>query len=191
MAKSTAHISIDLDDVRRAGGVRSAILQWCHDSDTTASGVVGPSFSTSGPGSGYSIQYDESDYAARAIGGGAMHYVDEDDGTAVSAVEVAKDDDDGTTYSDDDGNTYDEEQVIYCDGICFVVGEWTTDSVVEIVCPDIKDALQHPDWVAKMAQSVIDHHGAESDRAEWKSLIVAIKAAAEAVDDIDVDDLDD
>lgn len=80
--KTKAHVSIDLSDVVKHGGVEQAILAWASESDDTSSGVIGSSFSCSGPGSGWQKNHDASDYAARALdaGYGAMYYLDEADG---------------------------------------------------------------------------------------------------------------
>lgn len=167
MPKTTAHLTIDLDDVCRAGSVREAISTWCDDSDDTSCGVVGPAFSTSGPGPGWSKQHDEHDFARRAMEEGAIYYLDLDDGRLASAPE----------WTDD---MYDGQDI-----------EWTDESVVCIACPDIEDAIERPALVAEMAQAVIDYHGPESDRDAWKKLIEQIREAAKALEDIDADDLDD
>lgn len=165
--KTTAHVTIDLDDVIRAGGVDQALAAWCEASDDTSCGVVGPSFSTSGPGSGWSKQHDASDFAERAMYGGALYYLDTDDGRLALSPE----------WTDD---LYEGQDI-----------EWSEDSVVRIECPTADEALEQPVLVAEMAQAVIDYHGPESDRKAWRSLLEQIKAAAEAFDDIDADDLAD
>lgn len=172
MSKTTskAHVTLDLDDVRHAGGVEQAIIAWSKESDTTSAGVVGPSFSTSGPGPGWSKNHDATDYAARAVKGGAMYYLDETDGTLATAVET----------NDEDG--------IRCEGGVYEI-EWSDASVVCLVCPDIEDAIEEPKFVAEMAQAVIDYHGPMSDRKAWAELVREIKAAADALEDIDADDI--
>lgn len=177
--KHTAHVVIDLDDVRAAGGVEQALLAWSENSDTTTSGVVGSSFSTSGPGPGWTKNHDEDDYSRRAFAECALYYLDASDGRlreAESTDDEATDDND--VYADIGGGTY-------------RVGDWSDESVVRVDVPEIEDALAHPELVAAMAQSVIDYHGPESDRAEWKKLIESIRAAAEAVEDIDIGSLSD
>jgi len=164
----TTHVTIDLDDVRKAGGVRQALAAWCEEeSNLTACGVIGPSFSTSGPGSGWTCECDASDYASRAMHGGALYYLDLDDGRLASSPD----------WTDDD---YHDEPI-----------EWSDASVVRIDCPDVEEAMENIDIVAEMARSVIDYHGAESDRAEWRTLIEAIRRAAEVLEDIDIDHLED
>lgn len=159
MSSKTAHVSLDLDDVRHAGSVGQAIEKWCKDSDTTSCGTIGPSFSTSGPGSGWSTQHDVGDFAERAFNEGAMYYLDTDDGRLASR---------------------DEEPDAKI--------EWTDDSVVEMVCPSVEDAMEYPVFAAEMAQAVIDYHGAESDKKKWAALITAIQLAASAMGDISADD---
>ena len=170
MSKTTAHVTLDLDDVRRAGSVRAAILEWAEGSDDTASGVIGPEFSTSGPGPGWSKAHDESDFARRALSPdyGALYYIDADDGRLAERA-------DGMIDTDDEPGEV----------------EWTSESVVRLECPSVEDAVEHPAVVAEMAQAVIDYHGAESDREDWRKLIVSIREAAEALEDIGVDALGD
>jgi len=177
-----SEIVINLDDVIRAGGVEQALHAWCEESDDTSSGVVGPAFSTSGPGSGWSIQHDESDYAQRAIQEGALYYLDASDGRVVAAEEVADDeqDEDGQWPLDTFGGM---------DGCRYRMGDWSDDSVVCLVCPDAEEAIEHPRETAAMANAVIEHHRAKSDTAEWHRLIAAIRTAAEALEDIDLDSL--
>lgn len=174
--KSTSPV-IDLDDVRRAGGVRQALLAWCENSDLVSGGVIGSSFSTSGPGSGWSRNHGVSDYASRAFEGGALAYLDVDDGRMIEAEPVREDDADEDTLRDIAGCAYAE-------------GDWSDESVVKIECPDVEDAIEHPGLVAEMAKAVIAHHGAKSDRKAWAKLITAIRDAAEAIEDIDADDFD-
>jgi hypothetical protein len=163
--KVRAHVTIDLADVESAGGVTAALAQWCADSDDTSCGVIGPSFATSGPGSGWCAQFDETDYAPRAFADGALYYLDKDDGRLASSPE----------WTDD---LYSGQPV-----------EWTDESVVRIECPSIEDAIQSPTLVAEMAQAIIDYHNAESDLAMWHKLLVEIRNVAKAIEDIDLDDL--
>jgi hypothetical protein len=163
MSQTTkAHVTIDLDDVRHADGqtIESAILAWAERSDTTASGTVGPAFSTSGPGPGpgWSQTHDASDFAERAVSDeyGALAYIDESDGRLAARP--------GWT---EEGTSGEHEL------------EWSDDSVVRIECPSIEDAIEHPAIVAEMVRSVIDYHGVCSDRKEWHDLIQQIQSASE------------
>lgn len=187
-AKKTAHLTLDLSDVRKAGTVEAAIEAWAAGSDTTSSGTIGSSFSTSGPGSGWSKNHDASDFSRRAFKEGALHYLDSKNGTLRSATSPT-----GEVIEDEDGDRTDEEgnTVLRDIGGCdYVVGDWSDESVVRIECPDMDDAMEYPETVALMAQAVIDHHDYESS-VEWKALIRAMKEAAEAVEDIDEDKLGD
>lgn len=154
-------IKIDLSDVVAAGSVESAILAFAENSDEYASGTIGSSFSTSGPGAGWSKTHDSSDFAERALDDeyGALYYVDSEDGRVAS--------------KDADGDI-----------------TWSDESEIELVCPEIEDAIESPKEAAEMAQAVIDTHGAESDKDDWRKLVKAIKEAAEAFDDIDEGDLE-
>jgi len=175
ISKSTAHVTIDLDDVRKAGGVKQALTKWCEESDDTSCGIIGMEFATSGPGPGWSKTFGADDFASRAFEGGAMHYLDIDDGKLKSALLAEEGDEDATA---DMGGGY------------FTEGDWTDESVVRIECPDVEDALEHPVLAAEMARAVIQRHGPESDVAEWKKLVEEIKSAADAFDKIDADDFD-
>jgi hypothetical protein len=83
-------IRITLGDVVESGSIEAAIESHCHESDRYATGVVGPSFATSGPGAGWSTQYGPADFARRAIEEGAEAYIDLDDGRVATLA------DDGT-----------------------------------------------------------------------------------------------
>lgn len=152
---------ITLRDVRRAGSVSAAIEAECESSDSVAAAtpaaLSGQTFATSGPGPGWSRQFDANDYAARALADGAVSAIDPDDGREATLA---------------DGEV-----------------DWSDESVIELVCPSIEDAVDDPATVAIMVQAVIDHHHAASDCGEWRRLIEAMRAAAAALDDIDLDDL--
>lgn len=159
--KKLATVVINLSDVVAAGGVRQAIEAFCEQSDTVSCGVIGQSFATSGPGPGWSKNFGANDFASRAFEGGALAYIDADDGR------VKRD----------------------LGGCYYTEGEWSDESEVYVECPDIEDAMEHPEFAAEMAESVIDHHHALSDVSAWKGLIEQIQAAADAFEDIDADDL--
>ena len=173
-SKQAATVAIDLADVRRAGGVRAALAKACEESDSVSCGVIGSSFSTPGPGSGWSVNHGSNDYAGRAFAEGALAYVDLDDGRvkraepAEEGVLVALRDIGGCHYTD---------------------GDWTDESDVYVECPDEDDAIRYPALAAEMARSVIDYHHALSDVAAWRKLISAVRAAGEAFAEIDADDL--
>ncbi len=158
MTRKTAHVVIGLDDVVRHGGVRQAIAAWCEESDSTACGIIGPSFSTSGPGPGWSIQHDRQDYAARALSngeyGGALYYLDADSGRLAQL----------------EGDEDDEDREI----------AWTDESVVCLDLPSLSDALECLTEVAEMAAAVRDHHSAESDTDKWDRLAVISDAKSDA-----------
>jgi hypothetical protein len=62
--------------------IQDAIEAACDGHDTLSSGIVGSSFSTSGPGAGWSRQHGASDFAERALDGedGSLGYIDSSDG---------------------------------------------------------------------------------------------------------------
>jgi hypothetical protein len=191
-----AHATIDLDDVRRAGGVYAALLKWAEASDTTSAGTVGPEFSTSGPGNGWSVTHDANDFARRAFEGGALYYLDESDGRLASAVRVEQvepAEGEAGYWTGDDGEEYGPDDVTHdgSGGWVLIDPEWSDESVVRLEVPDIEDAIEYPEIVAEMVRAVIDRHGSASDRAGWKKLVEDIKSAAESLDGIDPADLDD
>lgn len=149
-------IKIAIDDVISAGSVKGAILAWAENSDEVASGVVGPSFSCSGPGSGWQVNHDEEDYAKMALGDdyGAMAYVDSEDGRVATL--------------DDDGEVV-----------------WSEVSEVVLVVPDESDALRHPEALAQMAAALVTY-GTDNDVRAWIPLIDSIRMAAEKLDGIDL-----
>ena len=159
-------ISIDLDDVRAAGGVEQALHEYCRESDQIGSRVVGPTYSTSGPGSGWAYQHTADDFARRAMSAGALYYLEASDGRIAYAP----------TWEDD---MYQGQDI-----------EWTDGSMVRLECPDIEDAMQHPTLVAEMVRWVIAAHGRLSDRQEWTLLVRRIRAADDALADIREADLD-
>lgn len=172
-------VKIDIDDVRHAGSVEAAIIAACKESDSVASGVVGMEFATSGPGTGWSKQYGPDEWSREAFSRGAVAYVDETDGRVLRTEPWEGQDNNGkAVYTDIGGGEY-------------VLGDWSSESEVCVTCPDEDDALSYPEIFAEMARSVIDHHGPMSDRRAWRELISRIKEAADALDGIDADDIDD
>ena len=66
---------------------------------------------------------------------------------------------------------------------------WSERAEVCFVCPSAHDAMTCPQQTAAMAQAVIDTYGECSDRAAWADLIDQMRAAGEAVENIDAADL--
>ena len=175
MTTTKAHITLDITDVRKAGGVEAAIVAWASESDTTSSGTVGPAFSTSGPGSGWSMTHGADDFAIRAFEGGALYYIDQTDGRLIG-VDPAEEGDDGA------------EQDI--GGCWYTVGEWSDGSEVRLEVPDIEDAIAHPATFAEMARAVAETHGDKSDRKAWAELVRAVQDAADELDGIEPEDIE-
>ena len=118
------------------GTIKETIEELCSESDTIASGVIGPSFSTSGPGSGWSRQHDACDYAERALSDeyGVLYYIDSADGRRAEL--------------DSDGEM-----------------EWSDESVVEIILPTIEEALEDPVATASLLADAANY-GADEDEIE-------------------------
>lgn len=119
-----------------ATSIADAIEKIAQESDTIASGIIGPSFATSGPGSGWSKQFDETDYAKRALADdfGAASYIDSADGREATL--------------DSEGDV-----------------EWSDESVVEIEMPSLEDALENPDEFAILAKDAASY-GADAEEWE-------------------------
>lgn len=152
-------IQIDIHDVLKAGSVAAAIQAFADNSDEYACGVIGPAFTTSGPGPGWTVEHDCNEFAARALSDeyGATYYIDPEDGRVA--------------------------RMIKGDGI-----EWSDDSEVELICPCVEDLASYPETAADMFTAVVEYHGAESDRAAWKAAVLAAKRLAKAFDDIEAED---
>ena len=123
--QSTYRITLRISDIASSGSVSAAIISSCESSDYLASGVIGPSFSTSGPGSGWQRQHDATDYASRALDDdyGARGYVDAGDGRLATL--------------DDDGEV-----------------EWSEESIVAARIPDSDEVDEYPDAARAMLEAV-------------------------------------
>ena len=119
-----------------ATSIADAIEKIAQESETIASGIIGPSFSCSGPGPGWSRQYDVTDYAKRALADdyGANSYIDSSDGR--------------------EATLNDEGEV-----------EWSDESVVEIKTPSLEYALENPDEFAILAKDAASY-GADAEEWE-------------------------
>lgn len=191
MTATKAHVTIDLDDVQKAGGVAQAIVAWASESDDTSSGTVGAEFSTSGPGNGWSTTHGAADFAIRAFEGGALYYIDAEDGRLAEAVaveEVEPAEGEEGKWEDADGCEWGADDVTYdgSGGWVLRTVEWSEGSVVRLEVPDLEDAIAHPATVAEMVEA-LDTHGACSDRKSWAELVRSIQKAAEELDGIDPD----
>lgn len=127
-------MKISINTLRKlsATSIADAIEKIAQEHDSIASGIIGPSFATSGPGPGWCKQYDVSDYAKRAMADdyGATSYIDSADGREATL--------------NDDGEV-----------------EWSDESVVEIEMPSVEEALENPDEFAILAKSAADYGGKE------------------------------
>lgn len=133
-------IKLSINDLTPGESIAAAILHACAVDDEIASGTIGPSFACSGPGSGWQVDYDVTDYAERALSdseeyGGALGYIDADDGRMASL--------------DDDGNV-----------------EWTDESVVELTAPDDDEIDQDRELVALMLEALEKGQCIEGD-GDW------------------------
>lgn len=131
-------MNISITTLRKlsATSIADAIEKIAKEHDSIASGIIGPSFATSGPGPGWSRQYGAADYAKRALADdfGAGSYIDSSDGREATL--------------DDDGDA-----------------EWSDESVVEIETPSLEDALENPDEFAILAKDAASY-GADKEEWE-------------------------
>lgn len=169
--------TIDISDVAKAGSVSEAIFAWAKESDSVVSAVVGSSFSTSGPGNGWTIEHTTSNYAVRALSEGATAYVNEVNGRVLESFHPTEVDDE------------EREIMTDCQGCEYVQGEWSELSMVRLECPDEEDAIANPAAFAQMLQGVIDYHAPCSDLAAWKKLAIAIMECADQIADL-VEEMD-
>jgi hypothetical protein len=157
-------VRLNIWDIFKAGNsIPKAIIEWAKESGQVASG----------PSSTCLHQPDASTYAILAGEGGATAYIDEDDGRMVR-MEPA-----------DESES--EEEGVYTDGSYgyFRLGDWTDESVVELICPDLDLASAYPEAFGEMARAVQDHP--LSNRKEWIDLIQSIRVLAEQLEDVMVD----
>ncbi len=134
-------MKITLEQVAENGNsVSSAIEAACNAHDSIASGMIGPSFACSGPGSGWQRNYDVSDYAERALADdyGASSYIDSGDGREATL--------------DEDGEL-----------------EWSDESVIELVCPTLEQAMENRGAYDAMSEA-LTIHCAETDMDAWETL---------------------
>ena len=59
---------------------------------------------------------------------------------------------------------------------------WTEDSVVELLCPDVTEAIEYPEALRVMAEE--SAHDAETDCSAWRALAQSIRLAAEALENV-------
>lgn len=143
-------IALSVSDVLSAGSISAAIEAYAAESDTISSGIVGPSFATSGPGSGWQKNYSASDFAARALSDehGASYYIDSSDGriAELKAGEVA----------------------------------WSEGSVVELTAPDDEEIADLGRHVRMMIEALDSGHCIEGsgDWAEVRALAKVSEAEA-------------
>ena len=93
-----------------------------------------------------------------ALHEGALAYLDADDGR-VKGQEAPTDDT--------------PEDEILCDigGSKYLIGEWSDESVVELVVPSIDDAAEYPEIARHMSDAANRYHSDRSDISAWLELI--------------------
>lgn len=169
-------IKLDINDVRKHGSVSAAILAYCTDDSDYASGTVGPAFSTSGPGPGWSQTHGASDFARRALGEGAQGYIDASDGRMATLEEADEDDDEDDCITDGSGD------------VTLYRIVWSDGSEVELICPSAEEATDEPKALAAML-SELPTHAPQSDLKAWRKLVTSLRETVELIVDFDLDDL--
>jgi hypothetical protein len=143
-------MKINITQIAQHGTIAAAIEAAAAEHDSIASGVIGSSFSTSGPGSGWSRQHDVNDFAARALSDeyGAGSYIDSSDGREA---------------------TLDEEGDL----------EWSDESVIELITPTLEEALEKPEAFAVMLEGAQGVHGVNVYESEWSDLAREVASHSE------------
>lgn len=161
----TFRITLTIDEVYAAGSVEQALLKWCEDSaDFLGGSMGGPTFATSGPGTGVAREFDITDFAWRAHQDGG-HYLDVSDGRA--------------SMLEDDGPEDGPEGIVW------------TESIVDAICPSACEAVQMPDACAQMADAVASVLAGRSDLVAWRTLLGDIRRASDALEGTELDEYDD
>lgn len=152
-------MKINIHNVNEHGSISAAIEARAKDSDSIASGIIGPSFSCSGPGSGWQKNHDVSDYAERALMDdyGAASYIDSDDGREATL--------------DEDGDVV-----------------WSDECEVEIEMPSTEEALGMPEAFANMAQDINNYEGQTEGWEQLEAVINNMDAAVERIDGSKIND---
>ncbi len=116
----TDKMKLTIAIVAKHNTIRAAIEAIAHESDSIASGIIGPSFACSGPGSGWQQNFGVTDYAKRALDDafGAASYIDSGDGREA---------------------TMEDGEVV-----------WSEESVVEIELPTVAECLESPEAWAEI-----------------------------------------
>jgi hypothetical protein len=149
-------ITLTISDISASGSIAAAIIAACKESDYLSSGIVGPSFSTSGPGSGWSKQHTADDYASRALSDdhGAAGYV-ADDGRLATL--------------DADGEV-----------------EWSDESVVTLESPTVADVDESLDAVRQMVAAIDSGHCTAEHPSDWDDIRAWVEVSrADALERID------
>ena len=154
----TTRVMLDMDDIRKHGSVAKAIEAACAESDHLSSGVVGPSFATSGPGPGWSRDYGAEDYAGRALSAehGASGYVDSSDGR-LATLEVDEDED--------------SESVV-----------WSAESVVELEAPD-QEAVDADTKTAWLMVEALESRQCVRGAGDWDLVEALLEVSEEEARD--------
>ena len=141
-------MKISIQDILDHGGIPSAIEAIASEHDSIASGVIGPSFATSGPGPGWSQDFGCNDYAARALADdyGACSYIDSADGREATLDEA--------------------DDVV-----------WSDESVVELIAPSESQIDAHRSTVEMMIAALDAGHCIEG-RGDWDDVRALIEANA-------------
>lgn len=122
--------------------ISQMIEEYAQESDSVASGVIGPSFSCSGPGPGWQKNHDVTDYAERALSAdyGALSYIDSSDGREATL--------------DENGDLV-----------------WSDESVVEIELPTVEQALEDPDTWEIIKNEAADYGVEQSEIDDLAEII--------------------
>ena len=152
-------IKITFDDfVEHDKSISAAIEAISEEHEEISSGVIGPSFATSGPGSGWSMKFDVNDFAERALSEGVLGYMDSSDGRVARREGDYEDDNDGDI-------------------------EWSEESELEVVLPPLSACVLHrEDWNAFTEQA--EKYMSERDWKDWQDRIDLLENPGDVLNDL-------
>lgn len=173
-------IIITFEDFCEHDTIAKAIEVYCQESDEYATGRIGPDFATSGPGSGWSIQFDTQDFAARALDDeyGAIAYVDDEDGT------VAR-------LSEEGEVVWSEESEVDCETLSvreILEFPEKVKAYRKAVVPFLSDAKltewsEVDAWLADPGTAVLEL--AENSSDDWDCIVQALEKGITATEEMD------
>lgn len=190
-------MKITFSDFLKHESISAAIEAKAQESDAIASGIIGPSFACSGPGSGWQKNFDTSDYAERALASdyGSTSYIDSSDGTmaelaGIQEIEGCQGIDEGDTVliireaegeegwileRQKKGGDESPEEIDYFDTYEEAMATleemrlivWTSESMVEIELPPVEEVISQLVDAKQFVESARTYSNDESEIDEF------------------------